>query len=215
MRQIHPTDLWETRTDCPFPGLTTHAYLWTGGPEGNVLFYSTATEADFDQLDGLGGVRHQYLSHRDEAGPMLARIKDRFGARLHAPEAEVADIEQHCSVDDPLGHRQVDANGIEAIPTPGHSIGSTCYLLTGADGLRYLFTGDTIFEGADGSWAAGYIPPISEAGPLTQSLELLRTLTPDVVISSAFPSESGAHVLGGRRWSHCVDQALAGLRAVI
>lgn len=24
------TDLWQTRTDSPFPGLTTHAFLWTG-----------------------------------------------------------------------------------------------------------------------------------------------------------------------------------------
>ena len=35
MRQIR-SDLWETRVDSPFPGLTTHAYLWTGGPDGNV-----------------------------------------------------------------------------------------------------------------------------------------------------------------------------------
>ncbi|WJR36702.1 hypothetical protein P3F83_12040 [Mycobacteroides immunogenum] len=36
--------LWETRTDGPFPGLTTHAYLWTR-PTGNVLFHSPATES--------------------------------------------------------------------------------------------------------------------------------------------------------------------------
>jgi hydroxyacylglutathione hydrolase len=28
MRQVR-ADLWETNTDSPFPGLTTHAYLWT------------------------------------------------------------------------------------------------------------------------------------------------------------------------------------------
>ncbi len=36
MRQVL-ADLWETGTDSPFPGLTTHAYLWTSG---NRLFYS-------------------------------------------------------------------------------------------------------------------------------------------------------------------------------
>ncbi|MET0900024.1 MAG: MBL fold metallo-hydrolase [Mycobacterium sp.] len=210
MRQIR-ADLWETRTDSPFPGLTTHAYLWTGGPDGNVLFYSTATDADFDELDELGGVRHQYLSHRDEAGPMLAAIQQRFGARLHAPGAERAEISAHAPIDVALEHRHVDENGIEVIPTPGHTPGSTCYLLTGVDGLRYLFTGDTIFEGDDGRWAAGYIPPISDADSLAQSLRLLRTLTPDVVISSAFPSDTAVHELEG--WADRVDQASAGLFA--
>jgi len=212
MRQICP-DLWETRVDSPFPGLTTHAYLWTAGAGGNVLFYSTATDADFDDLDQLGGVAHQYLSHRDEAGPMLAAIRQRFGARLHAPGPERVEIGAHARIDMPLDHRHVDAEGIEVIPTPGHTPGSTCYLLTGANGLRYLFTGDTVFEGDDGRWAAGYIPPISDADTLARSLRLLRALTPDVVISSAFPSDSAVHVLAGRPWSECVEEALAGLFA--
>ena len=78
-------DLWETQTDSPFPGLTTHAYLWT--PK-NVLFYSTATDAQFDELGELGGVKDQYLSHRDEAGPMLKRIAERFRSTLHAGKAD-------------------------------------------------------------------------------------------------------------------------------
>src|SRR5690606_24418384 len=51
------------------PGLTTHAYLWTppGGP--NVLVYAPGDDADLDEIGGLGGVDHHYLSHRDEAGP--------------------------------------------------------------------------------------------------------------------------------------------------
>jgi hypothetical protein len=74
MRPIR-ADLWETRVDNPYPGLTTHAYLWTGGAGGNVLFYGTQTDADFDQLEALGGVTDHYLSHRDEAGPMLGRSR--------------------------------------------------------------------------------------------------------------------------------------------
>src|SRR5690606_15084128 len=89
MHQVLPT-LWQTRTDSPFPGLTTHAFLWTGGRR-NALFYSVATDADFDAIEQLGGIADQYLSHRDEAGPMLARIARRFGSRLHAPAAESAE----------------------------------------------------------------------------------------------------------------------------
>ena len=39
----------------------------------------------------------------------------------------------------------VDTNDVEVLPTPGHSPGSTCYVVTGVGGERYLFTGDTIF----------------------------------------------------------------------
>jgi hydroxyacylglutathione hydrolase len=206
MRQVL-ADVWETRTDSPFPGLTTHAYLWTGS---NALFYSTASDADFDALEELGGVADHYLSHRDEASPMLARIADRFGSRLHAPAAELLEIGQHAHVDVPMGSRHVDANGVEVIPTPGHSPGSTCYQLSGAEGT-YLFTGDTLILGENGAWWAGFIPGISDAEALASSLQLLATLDPDVVISSAFQGEEAVHRVDKGRWRDHVEQALSGL----
>jgi glyoxylase-like metal-dependent hydrolase (beta-lactamase superfamily II) len=206
MRPIR-SDLWETQVDSPFPGLTTHAYLWTGGPDGNVLLYGTQTAAEFDAIAALGGVAHHYLSHRDEAGPMVAEVGHRFGARLHAPAAEADDIGRHAHIAVPLSRRHVDANGIEVIPTPGHTPGSTCYLVPGANGRRYLFTGDTMFVGQDGTWAAGYIPPVSDAETLAASLLVLAPLRPDLVISSAFPSEGAVHVSSGSQWSDSVAQA--------
>jgi hydroxyacylglutathione hydrolase len=206
MRPIR-ADLWETQVDSPFPGLTTHAYLWTGGAFGNVLFYGTQTDAEFDDLAALGGVAHHYLSHRDEAGPMLARVAQRFGAQLHAPAAEINEIGQHAHVDVPLSTRHVDGNGIEVIPTPGHTPGSTCYLVPGANGRQYLFTGDTLFVGDDGSWTAGYIPPISDAESLADSLRVLGPLRPDLVISSAFAGRSAVHVSAGSQWADSVAQA--------
>lgn len=201
------TDLWQTRTDSPFPGLTTHAFLWTGR---NALFYSTATDADFPELDDLGGVADQYLSHRDEAGPMLAKIADHFDSALHAPVTELLEIGQHAHVDVPVGSRHVDVNGVEVIPTPGHSPGSTCYLIDGAEG-KYLFTGDTMVLGDSGAWWAGYIQGISDADTLAESLLLLRTLEPDVVISSAYQGDSAVHRIAAGHWSGHVDQALDGL----
>jgi glyoxylase-like metal-dependent hydrolase (beta-lactamase superfamily II) len=205
------TDLWQTRTDSPFPGLTTHAFLWT---PRNALFYSTATDADFPELEKLGGISDQYLSHRDEAGPMLGKIADRFGCALHAPVAELLEIGAHAHVDVPLGSRHVDANDVEVIPTPGHSPGSTCYLVGGAEG-RYLFTGDTLVFGESGTWWAGYLPGISDAEALAASLRLLRTITPDVVISSAFQGDSAVHRIEPDRWIDHVDEALAGLAAAV
>ncbi|GFG53930.1 MBL fold metallo-hydrolase [Mycolicibacterium agri] len=203
------TDLWQTRTDSPFPGLTTHAYLWTGA---NALFYSVATDSDFAELDRLGGVAAQYLSHRDEAGPMLAKIAAHFHSSLHAPAAELAEIGKHSHIDVALGSRHVDVNGIEIIPTPGHSPGSTCYLVNGAEG-RYLFTGDTLIRNESGAWWAGYLPGHSDAAALASSLRLLRTLEPDVVISSAFQGDSAVHRIQRERWAEHVDEALEGLPA--
>ena len=142
---------------------------------------------------------------------MLKAISARFGTRLHAPSGERADIEAHAPVDVPLRTRHVDDLGIEVIPTPGHSPASTCYLVTAVDGTRYLFTGDTLIRGEDGRWFAGFIPPISQAVPLSESLRLLATLTPDVVISSAFVGEGGAHDIESGTWASCVAEALAGI----
>ena len=99
-------DLYETRIDSGFPGLKTHAHLWT---PANILFYSTATDSEFDVLGELGGVNDHYLSHRDEAGPMLARIADRFGSALHAPAADLPPIARRhsrCTAEGPLRRRQ-------------------------------------------------------------------------------------------------------------
>ncbi|WP_299557994.1 MBL fold metallo-hydrolase [uncultured Mycolicibacterium sp.] len=208
MREVLPR-VWQTRTDTPFPGLTTHAYLWTGG-RSNVLFYSPAGDADLDEIERLGGVAHQYLSHRDEAGPVLAVIGRRFGARLHAPAAERAEIEVHRRIDVALTGRHVDANGIEVVPTPGHTPGSMCYLVPGGAGARYLFTGDTLYVGPDGRWTAGYLP-FSDAAALAASLRLLAELRPDVVISSAFTGDTAVHPVDRRRWPEHIAEALDGL----
>ncbi|MEO3759306.1 MBL fold metallo-hydrolase [Mycobacterium sp. B14F4] len=206
-------DLWQTRLDTPFPGLTTHAYLWRG-PKGNVLFYSPATDADFAAIDALGGVHAQYLSHLDEAGPNLARIADRFGRRLHAPAAEVADIAKHGSVDVPVEPvRHVDDNLVEVLPTPGHSNGSTSYLVTGVDGQKYLFTGDTMFPTGDGTWSTFLVPGRGDAAALRRSVDLLGSVEPDVVVASAFGGEVAFEEVDRGRWSEIVEEALASVPA--
>jgi glyoxylase-like metal-dependent hydrolase (beta-lactamase superfamily II) len=105
----------------------------------------------------------------------------------------------------------VDENGVEVIPTPGHTPGSTCYLVSGAGGEHYLFTGDTVFTGRDGSWSAGNLS-FSDPEALASSLQLLASLRPDVVASSAAPGGVGVHeIRGGDDWPGKVRQALASL----
>ncbi|KUI36953.1 MBL fold metallo-hydrolase [Mycobacterium sp. IS-1496] len=207
LTRIRP-DLFQTRTDSPFPGLTTHAFLWTGGANGNVLFYSLASDSDFDAIADLGGVADQYLSHLDEAGPMLGAIARRFGSRLHAPAADAAHITRHATIDVLLSARGVDRNGVEVIPTPGHSPGSMCYLVRGAAGETYLFTGDTIFPTGQGSWSTFLPPGRGDAEALRASIGLLGTLEPDLVIASAFGGPAALQEVDRDSWSRIVAQAL-------
>lgn len=212
MRQIRP-DLWETRTESPFEGLLTHAYLWRPADGGNVLFYSTVTDAEHDEIERLGGVAHHYLSHADEVGPMLATVGERFGAVLHIADVEAVDAAAFRDPGATFTERHIGAAGIEVIPTPGHTPGSACFLVPGVGGERYLFTGDTIFVGQDGRWHAGLLPS-SDRGELVATLELLATLEPDLVVSSAAPGGVGAHTLD-RPWRDCVEEALSGVRAAV
>ena len=80
MRAIMP-DLWETETEYPAPGLTTHAYLLTR-PQGNILFYSTNQSSAWPAIEKLGGIDWQMLSHEDEVGHSLQTIRRRFAAKL-------------------------------------------------------------------------------------------------------------------------------------
>ena len=127
-------DLYQTRMDSPFPGLTTHAYLWRR-PAGNVLFYSPVGDADFDAIDELGGVSAQYLSHLDEAGPNLARIAERFGRQLHAPAAELEAIAEHGHVDVPLD--AVEARRRQRCGSASHAGSFTRKHVLSRDGRRW------------------------------------------------------------------------------
>lgn len=209
MKQIQP-DLWETSVESPFEGLTVHAYLLTRD-DGNVLFYNTGLAEDLDWMAELGGVAYQYLSHLDEVGPSLNRIHERFGTRLVGHEAERDDFAKVRVPDILFNQRETHLGHIEVIPTPGHSPGSTCFLVTAPSGKRYLFTGDTIYRSGDDSWSAGFIPGYTKESSrpvLAESLRSLRDLKPDIVLSSAFSGESGYQEVTGGQWAAYVDRAI-------
>ncbi|WP_339832967.1 MBL fold metallo-hydrolase [uncultured Parvibaculum sp.] len=213
MKQIYP-DLWQTAPEQPVaeaPSLVTHAFLLTR-EDGNVLFYSSGHTAEHRRIAELGGLRRQYLSHQDEVGPALAEIKEKFGSELVSHGAEKQEVGKAVAPDRTFDARETHLGNIEIIPTPGHTRGSTCYLVRSPHGKTYLFTGDTLFMDSNGRWQAGLLP-FSDAAKLRSSLELLRTLTPDVVISSAAPD--GKHPVNEvtpQDWRAAVGDALEGMQ---
>lgn len=210
MRQIY-ADLWETAEFRVPNGPATHAYLWTTPSATNVLFYNLGNDDELGALEPAGGVHHQYLSHQDEISPVLAALADRFGTILHSSAAEQHKVAAVRPADVVFDGRHRDEVGVEVIPAPGHTPGSTCFLVAGAAG-RYLFTGDTILRDADGRWFAGYIPGYSDLDALLLALDLIAGLDPDVVVSSAFTGTRGVHQLD-RPWAECVAEAAERLRA--
>jgi glyoxylase-like metal-dependent hydrolase (beta-lactamase superfamily II) len=208
MKQLFP-DLWQTRAEHPFAGVTSHAYLLVRDT-GNVLFYSSDLRDEYQHVKDLGGIAHQYLSHRDEAGPALAEIKELFGSKLWCHRLEEPSISKVTPIDCMFDKREV-VNGIEVIPTPGHTVGSVCFLVRSAHGKTYLFTGDTIYQ-ENGAWDTrvnGYAG--GSKSDLKSSLMLLRDLRPAVVLSSASVGPVPFKELSAQQWQLDIDNVLRGL----
>ncbi len=209
MKQMFP-DLWQTTPEHPSSGLTTHAYLLLRS-EGNILFYGSGRPDDHERIQDLGGLTRQYLSHRDEAGPPLVRIRQMFGSKLCCHRLEEAAVSKACPVDLTFQEREIHLSDIEVIPTPGHTDGSTCFLITSPHGSRYLFTGDTIFLVND-SWSTYVMPDAGGSrNDLINSLKLLGRLEPDVVISSASVGRVAFKEMSTGEWQEAVNQTLHSL----
>ncbi len=210
MKQIYP-DLWQTTAET-HGRLTTYAYLLVR-ESGNVLLYSSGNSEDHDQIEGLGGITHQFLSHRDEVGPPLAQIKERFGAQLCCHALETHAVVKAASVDVEFTERGMHLGDIEVIPTPGHTDGSTSYLYRSPHGASYLFTGDSIIPKPDGSW--GTIVQSNAGGSAAatrSSLNLFRDLEPDAICASGVRIGSlSFHEMAPGEWRDAVDQALSSL----
>lgn len=209
MKQLQE-DLWQS-TIYSSGILNTHAYFLQRS-EGNVLFYNTGDDGDLQKIAELGGMQYQVLTHRDESGSSLNRIKDRFGSKLCCSALEAPIIGKDAPVDITFGVSDHHLGDIEIIHTPGHTDGSICFFYTSPHGKSYLFTGDTIFQW-DAKWATFVL---SEAGgseaALAESLPRLRELNPDIVMSSGFVGEVAFVEITGDEWAEIIDNNVSRLR---
>ena len=205
MRQL-TEDLWQS--DKYSMGiLNSHAYLLVR-PAGNVLFYNTAAEADLAQAEALGGVRYQLLTHRDETGPSLQRIRQRFGAELGCSVPEASYIGRDCQPDLVFGLQDCALEDIQIIHTPGHTDGSVSFLYHSPFGRVYLFTGDTFFQ-SHGQWQTFVMHNAGGSEKdMADSLRKLKQLQPDLVMSSGFVGDVAYREVTRASWTVAIDQTL-------
>lgn len=105
---------------------------------------------------------------------------------------------------------------IKAVATPGHTPGSTCYLLQRGD-LRVLFTGDTVSSLVIGigTYSAHLAPRYrSNARDYMQSLQRLRAMSvPDLVLPGHPAAGGTPHSprLTQSQWEDVLDRGIADL----
>ena len=210
MKQLQP-DLWQS-TIHRAGILNTHAYF-LARPAGNILFYNTGNEADLQEMAERGGVAYQLLTHRDEAGPSQARVRDRFGSRLGCSAIEAPFVSPHGKPDLLFGPGHDRIEDVAIIHTPGHTDGSICFSYRSPYGKSYLFSGDTIFQW-DGEWSTLVLPGSGgNAADLARSLTRLKEISPDLVMSSGFVGEVAYREVTRVGWTAVLDATIARLAA--
>lgn len=208
MKQLQP-DLWQS-TIHRSGILNTHAYFLER-PSGNILFYNTGNEDDLRAMSELGGVAYQLLTHRDEAGPSQARIRDRFGCRLVCSAIEAPFVSASGKPDLLFGPSDDRIEDVRIIHTPGHTDGSVCFFYRSPSGRSYLFSGDTIFQW-DGEWSTLVLPGSGgSADDLAESLGKLKAISPDLVMSSGFVGDVAYREVTPEEWTGVLDDRIEAL----
>lgn len=108
---------------------------------------------------------------------------------------------------------EIGCSKITVLHTPGHTLESTCYLLSAEDGQPYcVFTGDTLFVGDVGrpDLFSGDMTKEELAGMMYNSLqEKIKTLPDDVIVYPAHgPGSSCGKNLGPQTFSTIGEQKM-------
>ena len=186
MRQIFP-DLWQSSAERPIPNMpnvVSNAYLLTRA-SGNVLFYNIGREG------ALPAENSADLSHIDDLGGISLQLLGHWHEASPSPGRETL----------------LD---IDVIPTPGHTAGSVSFRYRSPHGRTYLFTGDAIVPSGNG-WTAAPLRE-SDRTKLRESLTLLGSLKPDVVIAAAAVGTGTLQEVTEESWRQAIDGAERSMR---
>ena len=136
------------------------------------------THCHFDHVGGVAPLQADgaKVFCSDKEKPLVGTQADLFSL-FGAPREEY-------SVDETLSdgeERVMCGVNVKTLVTPGHTVGSACYLFTDEQGKNYLFTGDTLFAGSIGRTDF-------PTGSIAQMRESLRRL---VAIDKDMPVYAG------------------------
>ena len=142
--------------------------------------YILLTHGHFDHVGAVATLAKKfkapvYLSKKDRKfleNPREVRASS-FGM-----EIEAADVDVFVKDGDEIPFSD---SIIKVIETPGHTLGSVCYLLN-----NYLFAGDTLFNGSIGRTDF----PESDHALMIESLKKLKELDDDIYVLSGHGPES-------------------------
>ena len=137
-------------------GFSNNAYLITAAADGTSIIIDTPDQpheliaaARRTTVRGVL-ITHNHWDHLEGFEDVLNVFRVPVGiGEEDAPAIEGKPSGGQIDVAD---GRAVDICGISltAIATPGHTDGSTCYVLADPDGVQHLFSGDTLFPGGPG-----------------------------------------------------------------
>lgn len=162
-------------------------------PAGDVIVYNSPalTQSSADIQD-LGGATHLLVNHWHEA---MLFGQPALEAQVVVSELDREETARSMDVHRTFSGRQMIDDDLEAIPTPGHTAGTTSYLWDNGD-HRFLFTGDLIWV-EHGQWKVVVIDEDAR-GDYLDSLALVRDLDFDVLVPWGVTETNSSTVLTSR-----------------
>ncbi len=136
-------------------------------------------------------------------------ITNTYSAPLVCHEKEKEAISKRCIVGDTINQRTMIHPDFEAIPTPGHTPGSTCYLWQAPD-ASYLFTGDTIFFNKN-RWAIFVMNGSQEE--MLSSLDTISKLDFDYLVPGAHTGDANMEATTKEKTQETIDEIVARIKS--
>ena len=195
-------DLWQT-TFRTSEGINNAGYLLLR-TDGNVLFYQAPERDSFDQIEALGGIKYQILSHRHDIDPYSAGVRREFGAILCCDEVEHRAFKEP-RVDVVFSTNDSSLEDILILHTGGHTAGGISCVFDSPSGETYLFSGDVMIPVND-SWISQIVPEHGgNASRLAASLLLIADQRPSLVLSSASVGDTAVVEIDPGGWKTLVE----------
>ena len=182
-----------------------HSFL-VKRPAGNLMIDSPRfSRGLLEGVDGLGGVAHVLLSHRDDVAD-AERWAERYGARVWIGQAD-SDAAPFATDVTVGGDITVISTGVASIPAPGHTEGHVIYHVDD----RFLFTGDTLhWNHRRGDLDVFPRQTFFSWSALAHLMDLIAALSVEWV----FPGHGMWHRIGAEEWINQISRLGPSMRGM-